>query len=92
VSESLSRRKVIDLIVGLPVAAAAIAAVAAPASAKLAPSAIGYVPKSNVAGKVCSGCSLYIPGKTATAVGQCKQVSGPIAPGGYCNIWNAKKK
>ncbi len=92
-SESLSRRKVIDLIVGLPVAAAAIAAVAAPASAKIAPGAIGYVDVApaadKAAKKICSTCKFYIAGK-GNAKGQCQQVSGAIAPGGYCNIW-AKK-
>ncbi len=91
-SESLSRRQVIDLIVGLPVAAAALAVVAAPAEAAIAPAAVGYVAKSVMAGKVCSNCSLYLPGKSKTAVGKCSQVSGPIAPGGYCTIWNPKKK
>ncbi len=41
-------------------------------------------------GKQCSGCSLFIPGKTPTANGQCKVVAGTISPKGWCVAYTAK--
>ena len=89
-SDNLSRRQVIDLIVGLPLAAVAVAAVAAPADAKIAPASVQYVDKAPAGKKPCSACKFYIAGKTASAKGACQQVSGAIAPGGYCVIWAPK--
>ncbi len=41
-------------------------------------------------GKQCSGCSLFIPGKTAAANGQCKVVAGAISPKGWCVAYTPK--
>jgi len=38
----------------------------------------------------CSTCLQFIPGKSASAMGQCKVVAGPISPKGWC-IAYAKK-
>jgi hypothetical protein len=40
--------------------------------------------------QMCSGCSLFIPGKTATAAGTCKIVAGNISPHGWCTAFAAK--
>ena len=49
-----------------------------------------YVDKSPHADKLCSGCQLYKPAAAGAACGGCTVLKGPIAPGGYCNLW-AKK-
>ncbi|MFZ1907705.1 MAG: high-potential iron-sulfur protein [Burkholderiales bacterium] len=38
----------------------------------------------------CSNCLQFIPGKSASAMGECKVVAGPISPKGWC-IAYAKK-
>ena len=38
-------------------------------------------PKGN---QQCSNCLQFIPGKSATAMGECKVVAGPISPKGWC--------
>ena len=38
----------------------------------------------------CSTCLQFIPGKSASAMGQCNVVAGPISPKGWC-IAYAKK-
>ncbi len=89
-SDNLSRRQVIDLIVGLPLAAVAVAAVSAPADAKLNPASVQYVDKAPAGKKPCSACKFYIPNKNKSAKGGCQQVAGAIAPAGYCVIWAPK--
>ena len=32
----------------------------------------------------CSSCMQFIPGKSPTAMGECKVVAGPISPKGWC--------
>ena len=38
----------------------------------------------------CSGCTLYIPGKSASASGTCKIVEGSISPEGWCMYFSPK--
>ena len=38
-------------------------------------------PKGN---EDCSSCLQFIPGKSPTAMGECKVVAGPISPKGWC--------
>ena len=38
-------------------------------------------PKGN---QQCSNCLQFIPGKSATAMGECKVVAGPISRKGWC--------
>jgi hypothetical protein len=80
-----SRKSAIISLLGLPLAAAAVVATQTGAGAQsLDPKAVGYVTKSKIKGKVCSGCVLFVkPNK-------CSQVKGVIAPGGYCNIYSPK--
>jgi len=35
-------------------------------------------------GQDCAGCIQYEPGKSASAMGTCKVVEGPISPKGWC--------
>ena len=44
-------------------------------------------PKGN---QDCSTCLQFIPGKSASAMGQCNVVAGPISPKGWCVAY-AKK-
>lgn len=44
-------------------------------------------PKGN---QECSTCLQFIPGKSASAMGQCNVVAGPISPKGWCVAY-AKK-
>jgi len=41
-------------------------------------------------GQKCSGCSLYMSGKSATANGTCTVITGPISPHGWCTAFTAK--
>ncbi len=53
-------------------------------SAKADPSTVGYVVKSATAGQICSGCVQYVNPNA------CQIVSGPIAPGGWCQLYSPK--
>ncbi|MFI4940578.1 MAG: high-potential iron-sulfur protein [Burkholderiales bacterium] len=46
------------------------------------------------AGRSCSGCAQFIPGKTPTALGGCKVFPGDteITPTGFCLAFAAKPK
>ena len=35
-------------------------------------------------GQDCAGCIQFVPGKSATAMGECKVVDGSISPKGWC--------
>jgi len=41
-------------------------------------------------GQQCSGCTFFLPNKTATANGQCKVVAGDISPKGWCIAFSPK--
>jgi hypothetical protein len=76
-------------IVVLPALAALLVAGAAVAQAKGSQAQFKYQTKPN-GSKKCSNCTLFIPGKTATANGTCKVVDGTISPNGYCIAYAAK--
>lgn len=38
----------------------------------------------------CSNCLQFIPGKSATAMGECKVVAGAISPHGWCLAYSKK--
>jgi len=38
----------------------------------------------------CSNCTLFVPGKTATASGTCQVVEGSISPQGWCTAYVKK--
>jgi len=88
-SERPSRKSVLINLLGLPLAAAAVVAVAAQADAKTAPSAVQYVPKSKN-GKHCKDCRFFAAGKVMSKPGSCSIVSGPIEPLGWCVAYAAK--
>ena len=44
-------------------------------------------PKGN---QKCSGCTLFVPGKTPTADGTCKVITGTISPNGWCTAFSAR--
>lgn len=50
---------------------------------------LNYVDASPDPAKLCSNCTLYMPG-AKDACGGCQVVKGPIHPNGYCISW-AKK-
>jgi hypothetical protein len=35
----------------------------------------------------CSACTLFVPGKSATADGTCKVITGAISPSGWCTAF-----
>lgn len=41
-------------------------------------------------GQKCSGCSLFIPGESASSKGTCQVVEGDISPEGWCVSFTPK--
>jgi len=82
----ISRKEALTSIVVLPALAGAMLGVAQAADNK---AQFKYQDKPNGKQK-CSGCSLFVPGKTATANGTCKVVKGAISPNGWCIAYSAK--
>ncbi len=89
---SMSRKEALGGLVVLPaLAATLIAGTTAIAEAKGTKAQFKYQDHPN--GKQqCSGCALFIPGKTAKAAGTCKVVGGPISPHGWCTAFAPKAK
>jgi hypothetical protein len=84
-----TRSDVLKSLIVLPALAAAIIEMPATAEAKSPKSQFKY--QGHPKGKQqCSGCSLFIPGKNKTAMGQCKVVAGSISPKGWCTAYSAK--
>ena len=73
----------------LPAFAAAFGATATVADAKSSKTALKYQdhPKGT---QKCAGCKLFVPGKTAKAMGSCKLVAGSISPNGWCVAYTPK--
>jgi hypothetical protein len=91
-SKGLTRKEFVGSAVVLPALAGLLAVAtgsSASAAAKGSQAQFKYqnTPKD---GKQCSGCTFYIPGKTATANGSCKIVEGTISPKGYCVAYSPK--
>jgi hypothetical protein len=61
------------------------------AEAKADRSQFKYQDKPNN-GAQCSTCQLFIPGKTATAAGQCQVISGNVSPHGWCTAYAKSTK
>ncbi len=85
-----SRKEALKAFIVLP-ALAGLAALGATsiAEAKAPKSQFKYQAKPHGSQK-CSGCALYIPGKSKTANGQCKIVDGSISPNGWCTAYAPK--
>ena len=92
--ENLTRRQMLKLggaaLAAIPVLTLTREASAATNAAMR--SSMKYQDKPN-GEKKCSGCMQFIPGKTADALGGCKQFAAAteISPNGYCLAWTAKK-
>lgn len=85
-----SRKEALKQIVVLPaLAGLALAGTSTIAQAKSSKAAMKYqnTPKGSAK---CSGCSLFIPGKTTKANGTCKVVEGSISPNGWCVAYTPK--
>lgn len=85
----MNRKEALANLVVLPALAGLVAASTGTAMAKGAKAQFKYQDKPNGKQK-CSGCSLFVPGKTATANGTCKVVEGSISPNGWCTAFAAK--
>ena len=85
----ISRSGWLKTMAATPIAIGAFAALSREAKAKSPKSAFKYVDHP-VGGKQCSGCKLFIPGKTPSSNGGCKVVDGSISPKGYCIAWTKR--
>lgn len=89
--KTTSRAGMIQKLAMAPIAIGALAALRAEAeaAATVDQKAAAYqgTPKN---GQQCSTCTLFIPGKTATANGTCKIVKGTISPKGWCKFYSRK--
>jgi hypothetical protein len=85
----VTRKDFVRGIVILPALAGLVVAGTTAAQAKGSQAQFQYQTKPN-GSKKCSNCSLFIPGKTATATGSCKVVDGTINPNGYCIAYSPK--
>ncbi len=74
-------------LTGLP---ALVASQSASAAGTVPQASAHYQAKPNANGQHCSLCNYYLPGASATAVGQCKLVAGAIAPTGWCQLFAPK--
>ncbi|HEY1881965.1 MAG TPA: high-potential iron-sulfur protein [Candidatus Cybelea sp.] len=85
----LSRRNFLSGVIVLPALAGLFLTQTSPAQAKGSQAQFKYqkTPKN---GQKCSGCSQFVPGKSATADGTCKVVDGTISPNGWCIAWSKK--
>jgi hypothetical protein len=88
-----SRAEMLRRVAAAPIAIGAFAALqqSAEAAPTMTQQAAAYQNKPN-GGKQCDKCSLFIPGKSATANGTCKLVKGSISPHGYCKFFTPKAK
>jgi hypothetical protein len=81
------------LLTAATLAATAGATAARAAGPPIDKSAVGYqdVPRN---GQVCAACIYFIykPATGPTPASRCKMVAGPIAPAGWCQIWQPKGK
>ena len=85
----MKRKDALTTLVVLPALAGFLASASAPAQAKGSKSQFKYQDKPNGKQK-CSGCSLFVPGKSASANGTCKVVDGAISPNGWCSAFSPK--
>ena len=81
--EGMTRKSAIVRLLVLPALAGALAAGATATARADSRVDLKYQPTPNGKQK-CSGCTLFVPGKTATDDGTCKIITGPISPNGWC--------
>lgn len=88
--EKLSRARFVQTAVILPAFAAALGSIPAQAQAPSGTKTQFKYQDTPKDRHQCSGCTFYIPGKSATANGTCKIVKGDISPKGWCQAFSAK--
>lgn len=85
----MTRKDVLKSLIVLPALAGLIATSTLPAEAKSSKAQFKYQDKPK--GKaMCSTCTLFVPGKSKTALGSCKVVAGTISPHGWCIAYSHK--
>lgn len=82
-----SRRGLLHLAACVGGAALCAAAVPQAQAADLSKASVGYRDIPSDQGKLCAMCALFILPAPGAAHGRCQLVAGPIAPGGWCQIW-----
>jgi hypothetical protein len=88
-SKRVTRKQALTNLLVLPALASALA-LGVPAAARAdSRTQLKYqaTPKGN---QKCLGCSLFIAGKTPTADGTCKVITGPISPNGWCTAFSQR--
>ncbi len=55
----------------------------------MARTTLHYVDQSQVEGKDCKNCALYVAPAEGAQCGSCQTLKGPVHPEGYCDIWAA---
>jgi hypothetical protein len=84
-ADRISRKDIISLLAGLPVAVIATTGIAAAADDSAGTKAqYKYQAKPGPKGQKCGGCSLF------KAPGGCAIVKGKISPSGYCIAYSPK--
>jgi hypothetical protein len=85
-SRSVTRRNAIVKLFVLPALAGSLAVAATGAARADARVDLKYqsTPKGD---RKCSGCVLFVPGKTAKDDGTCKIITGDISPNGWCTAF-----
>jgi hypothetical protein len=88
-SKRVTRMEALTNLLVLPALAGALAAGATTIAQADSRDTLKYqsTPKGN---QKCSGCSLFVPAKSATANGTCKVISGPISPNGWCTAFSPR--
>lgn len=85
----MKRKEALQNLIVLPALAGLVVSVTAVAQAKGAKAQFKYQDKPNGQQK-CSGCALFVPGKSDSANGTCKVVEGSISPNGWCTAFSPK--
>jgi hypothetical protein len=88
-SKRVTRKEALTNLLVLPVLAGALAVGATTIARADSRTELKYQasPKN---GQKCSGCSLFTAGKTPTANGTCKVITGPISPNGWCTAFSQR--
>ena len=94
-TDTISRRALVKrgicVLTGVAMASLGAGKILA-ADNKLAKSAVQYEDRAKKEGTDCDDCIQFVPGNTATALGICKIVEGPINPHGHCIAFTPKPR
>jgi hypothetical protein len=88
-SKRVTRKEALTNLLVLPALAGALAAGATAIARADSRDTLKYqsTPKD---GHQCSACTLFVPGKSATADGTCKVITGAISPAGWCTAFSQR--